>query len=160
MTTQSITVSKRDAHKGQIELFPVREIEVDGIQMGVLNDGTPYLTLRGLSRMCGIHHSSLHELAGNWAEEKDKPRGEKIQRLLGSHGYSRTSLDIQTSGPSGKTHAYTDAVCMAVLEYYAFEANNISREVAPPELSAASSVVVSGLHLQPLWLRSQATDTG
>lgn len=33
-----------------LDLFPVKEIEVDGIQMGVLNDGTPYLTMRGLSK--------------------------------------------------------------------------------------------------------------
>ncbi|MFU9135598.1 hypothetical protein [Erwinia tasmaniensis] len=34
--------------QGEIALFPVKEKEVDGIQMGVLNDGTPYLTMRGL----------------------------------------------------------------------------------------------------------------
>ena len=59
----------------QQRLFPVTEVEVDGVQMGVLSDGTPYLTMRGLARMCGIDNSVLVRLANNWGEEKTKPRG-------------------------------------------------------------------------------------
>lgn len=46
----------------QLNLFSVTEVEIDGIQMGVLSDGTPYLTLRGLARMCGIDHAALLRL--------------------------------------------------------------------------------------------------
>ena len=60
-------------HPKQMPLFPVTEVEVDGIQMGVLSDGTPYLTLRGLARMCGIDHAALLRLANNWDEEKRNP---------------------------------------------------------------------------------------
>jgi hypothetical protein len=122
--------SKRQPEKGQLSLFPVKEVEVDGIQMGVLSDGTPYLTLRGLARMCGINHTSLLRLANNWKEERAKPRGEIIQALLLSQGYRLDSLYLKTQGQSGETHAYTDAVCMAILEYYAFEATDASREIA------------------------------
>jgi hypothetical protein len=34
-----------------------RQVEIDGVQMGVMSDGTAYLTGRGLSLMCGVVHS-------------------------------------------------------------------------------------------------------
>lgn len=114
----------------QLRLFPVKEVEVDGIQMGVLSDGTPYLTLRGLARMCGVDHSALSRLANNWPEEKTRPRGRKLQELLSGQGYSGDSLYLKTMGATGETHAYTDAACMAILEYYAFEAAQSSNEIA------------------------------
>lgn len=116
--------------QSQMPLFPVTEVEVDGISMGVLSDGTPYLTMRGLARMCGIDNSVLLRLANNWADEKFKPRGRKLQELLSGQGYSGDALYLRTMGSSGETHAYTDAVCMAVLEYYAFEASQADNEIA------------------------------
>ena len=105
----------------QASLFPISEVEFDGVQMGVLSDGTPYLTMRGLARMCGVDNAVLFRLTTNWAEERFKPRGRKIQDLLTAHGFSGASLFIMTRGAAGETHAYPDSVCMAVLEYYAFE---------------------------------------
>lgn len=114
----------------QLDLFPVKEVEVDGIQMGVLSDGTPYLTMRGLARMCGIDHTALLRLASNWHEERFRPRGIKIRELLAGQGYSGDSLFLRTMSKGVETHAYTDAVCMAILEYYAFEATQSSNETA------------------------------
>lgn len=127
--TPAITVQKQavntvidpNEHRPQGELFPVTQIEVDGVQMGVLNDGTPYLTLRGLARMCGIDHTVLLRMANNWDDERDKPRGRKIQQLLDAQGYQENFLYTRTKDSSAETHAYTDAVCMAILEYYAFD---------------------------------------
>jgi hypothetical protein len=107
----------------QLQLFPIKEVEVDGIvAMGVLSDGTPYLTLRGLARMCGVDHAALLRLANNWDDEQTKPRGVKIKELLAAQGHQGTVLNVQTTTQGVDTHVYTDAVCMAVLEYYAFEA--------------------------------------
>lgn len=118
-------------HQGQIELIPVTEVEVDGIQMGVLSDGTPYLTARGLAKMCGVDHSVILRFANNWGEERFKPRGQKIQQLLAAQGVTAPeSLFIMTRGFGGESHAYTDAVCMAMLEYYAFEVDTGAAEVA------------------------------
>lgn len=114
----------------QMELFAVREVEIDGIQMGVLNDGTPYLTARGLALMCGIDNSVLIRLANNWQEERFKPRGRKIASLLANQGYADSQLYLRTRGNGGETHAYPDAVCMAILEYYAFEADQGSNATA------------------------------
>lgn len=76
----------------QAELFPVKELEVDGVQMGVRSDGTPYLTMRGLARMCDIDHSVLNRLANNWHDERLKPRGQRIAQLLAAQGHSTHQL--------------------------------------------------------------------
>lgn len=110
-----------NGQQAQIELFPITEIEFDGVQMGVLSDGTPYLTMRGLARMCGVDNAVLFRLTSNWPDEQHKPRGRKIKALLSAHGFLGESLYIMTRGAFGETHAYPDAVCMAILEYYAFE---------------------------------------
>lgn len=111
----------------QLSLFPVKEAEVDGIPMGVLNDGTPYLNLRGLARLCGVDHTTLLQLANNWQEEKKKPRGKKILELLIAQGFLEENLYTRISNGN---HAYTDQVCMAMLEYYAFDATQGSNETA------------------------------
>ena len=114
----------------QMSLFPVTEVEVDGVGMGVLSDGSPYLTLRGLSRMCGIDHKSLHELAVGWEEEQYKPRGTRIKELLAAQGHRGDALFVRTRNKGLETHAYSDAVCMAVLEYYAFDATKGDNQTA------------------------------
>ena len=119
------------ANQMELNLYPVKELEEDGfIQMGVLSDGTPYLTLRGLARLCGVDHTALLRLANGWNEEQLKPRGVKIKELLAAQGYKGENLHIRTRGRGGENHAYTDAVCMAILEYYAFEATQGSSDIA------------------------------
>jgi hypothetical protein len=117
------------ASQVEMQLFPVKEVEVNGVQMGVLNDGSPYLSLRGLAKLCGVNHQTLQPLTANWLEEKTKPRGAKIKKLLLEHGYTSDKLfTIVNTGSNWESHAYPDAVCMAILEYYAFDAtlsNNI-----------------------------------
>lgn len=114
----------------QMEMFAVKEVEIDGIQMGVLNDGTPYLTARGLAHMCGIDNSVLIRMSNNWPEERLKPRGKKISQLLATQGYSGPSLYIKARGNGGESNAFPDAVCMAILEYYAFEAEQGQNDTA------------------------------
>lgn len=110
--------------------FPIKEIEKNGIVMGVLSDGTPYLTGRGLARMCGVDNAVIVRLSNNWAEEKTKPRGQQINSILLRHGYSNPQLFTKITGPSGENNAYTDAVCMSLLEYYAFDASQTNNETA------------------------------
>ncbi|EKZ9478276.1 hypothetical protein FMK56_12630 [Klebsiella oxytoca] len=105
-----------------LDLFPVKEIEVDGIQMGVLNNGTPYLTMRGLSRLCGVDSATMVRFTTNWQEERSKPRGKKIDAILQSKGLFLDKLYTTVVSQGTETHAYPDTVCMAILEYYAFEA--------------------------------------
>lgn len=106
-----------------LDLGIAKQIEIDGIGMGVLTDGTPFLTGRGLSRLCGVSHSKIQDIANDWAADSQSPRADKIKEILSSHGLEApTSLFVPIQQRSGIFHAYTDAVCLAVLEYYAFDA--------------------------------------
>lgn len=115
----------------KMELFPVKEVEINGIQMGVLSDGTPYLSLRGLAKLCGVDHKTLHALTTNWVEERKKPRGKRIDEILQEQGYFLNDLYTVVSGQSNwDSHAYPDIVCMSILEYYAFDASQADNTIA------------------------------
>lgn len=105
-----------------MDIQPLKEIEIDGVGMGVLKDGTPYLTGRGLARMCGIGETTLRDFVDGWNSQQLKPRGEKIANLLSELGYLGKPLFIPIKVDGSTHHAYPDAVCMAFLEYYAFDA--------------------------------------
>lgn len=108
----------------QPTLFHVeRQVERDGIEMGVLENGLPYLSERGLAKMCGIHRAVLNRLAANWTDERTKPRGKAIEALLETSGFNNPTLFISCEVEGIQINAYTEPVCLAVLEYYAFDAS-------------------------------------
>lgn len=109
---------------------PITHARVDGIEMGVLADGTPYLTTRALARICGQAPSVMYKLTREWDNERLKPRGRRIQTLLGSQGYTDEKLFMIVELGGKKTQIIPDAACMAILEYYAFEADTRKRYVA------------------------------
>lgn len=107
----------------QGELFHVeKQIEIDGVEMGVLENGVPYLTESGLARMCGIDRKVLNRLAINWKEEKLKERGSAINEMLEAASYFELGLYLKSELNGSEINAYTEPVCMALLEYYAFVA--------------------------------------
>lgn len=108
-------------HTTQGELFVVeRQAEFEGIEMGVLSSGMPYLSERGLAGMCGIDNTVLNELAMNWSQERVKPRGRQIEVLLRKSGYQEDSLYLRSMHNGREVNAYPEPVCIAILEYYAF----------------------------------------
>lgn len=130
LATNPTPSAPQGARNNQGTLFPVKDVEVDGVQMGVLSDGTPFLTLRGLARMCGIDHKTLFEFTSNWKEERTKRRGSAINRLLLAQGFTGDALYLRVPIRGQEAHAYVDAVCMAILEYYAFESPKESNKTA------------------------------
>jgi hypothetical protein len=50
----------------RLDLEVAAEREIDGVGMGVLSDGTPYLTIRGLARMCGVDHANIVRITADW----------------------------------------------------------------------------------------------
>ena len=106
--------------KSQLPLAIDAQIEIDGIGMGVLSDGTPFLTARGLARLCGIQHTSILDIANDWTS--NRPAIAKIHSLLQTHGLSYTEPYTTVVDKGTMSHAYPDGVCLAILEYYAFEA--------------------------------------
>lgn len=112
------------APTSQKELFHVeKQIEIDGVEMGVLANGLPYLTESGLARMCGIDRKVLNRLAASWDTEQLKPRGKQINQLLQQAAYSNQGLYLRSELNGVEINAYTEQVCLAVLEYYAFIAD-------------------------------------
>lgn len=113
----------------QKSLFRVEaQTEIDGVEMGVLDTGIPYLTERGLARMCGIDRKVLNRLAVNWDDERVKPRGRQISQLLEQGSYFEDSLYLKSEHKGSEVNAYTEPVCLALLEYYAFLADETRPE--------------------------------
>jgi len=110
----------------ELDLRVEKEVEIDGIGMGVLNDGTPYLTGRGLARLCGVDNAMIVRLGSEWSEEIQKPRVTKIKDILSGRGISIGSPFVEIAN----TRYWTGAVCVAVLEYYGFEALQGSNSIA------------------------------
>lgn len=107
--------------QSQGSLFHVeKQIEFQDVEMGVLENGVPYLTGRGLAKMIGLDHATLHRLATNWDEEKFKPRGKMILQLLEQSGYTQDTLFLRAEFNGMEINAFPELVCMALLEYYAF----------------------------------------
>lgn len=110
----------------KLEVF--RSVEVEGltIEMGVLQDGTPFLSGRGLAKACGISNSTLVEWGGLTPNLGDSLRAGKMAEILAAHEYKSEYFFIRVPngiqfGKEATISAYPDAVCMAFLEYYAFE---------------------------------------
>lgn len=100
--------------------------DVNGIEMGVLDNGIPYLTQRGLAEVVGIARSAIQGITKEWEEHYNddvigKDRISFFKEYLNKRGFSEPALHLETV-QQGKIHyAYPDVVCMAFLEYYAFE---------------------------------------
>lgn len=118
------------AKQQNLNLFSITEKVIDGLPIGVLSDGTPYASIRGLAKLCGVDHAVIVRLIKNWDEEQLKPRGQKILELLKAQNYSNKNLYINASNGHRDFLAIPDAVCMALLEYYAIDADLPNKEIA------------------------------
>lgn len=101
-------------------------IERDGdfgeIGMGILSDGTPYLNQRGLAALCGVQNAHIGTISSQWTEVDQKPRIKAIKAILAAAGLQSPAAHIEVSH-RGQTHfCYPAEICLAVLEYYAFDA--------------------------------------
>ncbi len=106
-----------------LDLEVIAEREVDGVGMGVLRDGTPFVTLRGLARMCGVDHTQIVRMTATWLDEPLRPRERRIREIVRAQGADdRIAFLAVMKNGTVQHHAVPAAVCMAVLEYYAFEA--------------------------------------
>src|SRR5690606_30497502 len=105
-----------------LDLRVAAEGEIDGVGMGVLANGSTFLTVRGLARMCGVDNSVIVRITAQWQETPLKPREARIREMIRSQGGDDTRAFYALEKAGTIYHAVPDAVCMAVLEYYAFEA--------------------------------------
>ena len=105
------------------------EKSINGIEMGVLENGMPYLTQTGLAQMVGVVRQTIAGLTKEWEDRHSDPvigkdRNGFLRSHLFSHGYDDPNLYISIIKDGSIHYAYPEIVCMAVLEYYAFESQN------------------------------------
>lgn len=126
-----LSTAIQPAPKAQLPLDLGIQVEkaINGIEMGVLDNGIPYLTQTGLAEICGVQRSVIYDVAKDWEKNFDsaifgKDRNSFIKRYLFEHGYQEPKLYIEIMSGVNAHHSYPDIVCMAVLEYYAFESKS------------------------------------
>ncbi len=108
----------------------VARAEPDGIEMGVLGDGSAYLSTRGLARACGQPPSVIHQISEHWGQSCHELHCRRIEYLLSEYtdGAVPRFREIPLDGYI--TRVYPDAVCMAILEYFAFESRAPTAHIA------------------------------
>src|SRR4051812_28045359 len=57
--------------QGSLALEIDKQTEIQGIGMGVLKDGTPFLNQRGLARLCGIENAHIGTNSSQWNARKN-----------------------------------------------------------------------------------------
>lgn len=108
--------------------------DVNGIEMGVLENGIAYLTQRGLAALCGSGNNNISDLTKEWEENFEnevitKDRVSFLKTYLFERGYFEPRLYIEFKKDGVVNYAYPDIVCMAILEWYSFESKR-KNEVA------------------------------
>ncbi|MFP1451643.1 hypothetical protein ACLB1N_02360 [Escherichia coli] len=117
-----------------LDLDVKQEAVINGIEMGVLDNGIPYLTQNGLANVCGVQCLRIKEITDEWAQSVEngifkKGRMTFIGTYLLNEGFTDEKLYIPIIRTGVEYHAYPDVVCMAY-EYYAFEAKQAESETA------------------------------
>lgn len=133
-----------DPNQREFDLGVAHHVEVDGVGMGVLRDGTAFLTGRGLARLVGIENLHIRTISQEWHETPPKPRTAAIKAILAKRGIAVPTPHIETTYGARVVHAYPDAVCLAVLEYYAFDAQK------PRDAARDNYRILAGKALQDL----------
>jgi hypothetical protein len=99
-----------------------KDVDIGGIGMGVLSDGTPYLNQRGLGTLCGVQNAHIGTISSQWNDADEKPRITSIKAILKKVGFSTAMPHIEVLHKGIVHFCYPAEVCLAILEYYAFDA--------------------------------------
>lgn len=74
--------------------------------------------------MCGVDHSMVVRITEQWFDVPQKPRQARIRELVREQQADDTIVFYAIEKAGTIQHAVPDAVCMAILEYYAFDAKS------------------------------------
>jgi hypothetical protein len=81
-----------DNEQGRLEFEDIDGGCFHSLGMGVLSDGTPFLTQRGLAVLCGVENAHIGTISAQWHEEFPKPRINKIRDILARDGHPPAEL--------------------------------------------------------------------
>ncbi|MGI3209815.1 hypothetical protein ACROSR_01735 [Roseovarius tibetensis] len=120
-----------DPMQPELELHVEREAHRDGIGMGVLSDGTPFLTQRAIGDLCGLRNKYIGIISSEWNNSSPPVEVKRLKELLYEQGDEIPNLPhIEVWAGNKKYLAYTDRICTALLEYFAFEAQRQGAAIA------------------------------
>jgi len=121
---------KQDDTQGQLGLEELDGARLNTFGMGILSDGTPFLTQRGLSVLCGVENAHIGTISSQWLEDYPKPRISKIRDILSKNGHFLAEAHVPVQVGGRVLYAYREEISLAVIEYYAFEAGQFCQEEA------------------------------
>lgn len=124
------SAGKEITPQGELPLGIEKAGDFGEIGMGVLSDGTPYLSQRGLAVLCGVENAHIGTISSQWNETGPKPRIQKVKGILQSAGLTAATAHVEIMHGGIKHYCYPAEVCLAVLEYYAFDAGANVQEQA------------------------------
>lgn len=110
------------SQQGDLPLGIEKAGDFGEIGMGVLSNGTPYLSQRGLAVLCGVENAHIGTISSQWNDVEPKPRIQKVKSILASAGLTVTAAHVEVQHAGKPHYCYPAEVCLAVLEYYAFDA--------------------------------------
>lgn len=108
--------------QASLNLSIEKDAEIGGIGMGVLSDGTPYLSQRGIAALCGVRNHVIGTISKEWTETLERPRVKAIKAILEKGGTVPAFAHIEVMHKGTTNYCYPSDVCLALLEYYAFDA--------------------------------------
>lgn len=120
----------KEISQGALSLGIEKSGDFGEIGMGVLSDGTPYLNQRGLAVLCGVENAHIGTISSMWNDTEQKPRIRKIKGVLSKAGFSAKIPHVEIVHVGRKNLCYPAEICLAVLEYYAFDAGSNCQEQA------------------------------
>ncbi len=110
--------------KSQQLSISVRYRDADGVGLGVLSDGTTYVSLHGLAKLCGVSRPTIQELREDWEPGAGTGRDRRVADHIKDGGEEPPSeLAFQIQTPSGFVWVFSEGVAMAVLNYYIDKGN-------------------------------------
>jgi hypothetical protein len=121
---------KQDEAQGQLGLEELDGARLNTLGMGILSDGTPFLTQRGLSVLCGVENAHIGTISTQWQDSIPKPRIGKIRDILAKNDYYLAEAHVPVPVGGRVLFAYREEISLAVIEYYAFEAGQFCQEEA------------------------------
>lgn len=120
-----------DPAQPELELHVETEVDRDGVGMGVLSDGTPFLNQRGIGDLCGVRNKYIGIISSEWNANEPPVEVKRVKELLFEQGGTIPSSPHLVLWVGRRQYfAYPDTVCMAMLEYYAFEAKRQYADLA------------------------------
>lgn len=111
-----------DSGQGRLALEDIDGSKINEFGMGVLSDGTPFLTQRGLANLCGVENAHIGTISSQWQDQVPKPRLNKIRDILKSKGHELSQAHVEIRVGGRLYFAYREEISLAVIEYYALDA--------------------------------------